>query len=261
MLGDVGYLGNDVVDLDDAESDTTTLSPRWLERVYTARERRLIDDAADTSRMHWRLWAAKEAAFKWARQVRPRTIFSPPKFEVMLGDDLESTGGRPDPLDTTIRMSLGGRVEWDGQRVSLVIEEGAGFVHAWVSERNHGVPTPRREVARLPESLLQDACGPSTFVRRRLLQDARRCLGNDSDIHDFEVVRDGRVPQLRSSRGLESASVSLSHHGRFVAFVWHPALIGHPASAKHPSVESGDCTAIPRNPHARSAARMNEVYA
>jgi len=43
------------------------------------------------------------------------------------------------------------------------------------------------------------------------------------DAVDLEIVRRDRVPHLQSARGRESASLSLSHHGRYVAWAWRPA--------------------------------------
>ena len=64
-------VGNDIVDLGDPDADPSTLHPGFDARVFTARERRSIESAGDPARQRWRLWAAKEACYKLARQLRP----------------------------------------------------------------------------------------------------------------------------------------------------------------------------------------------
>ena len=240
-------VGNDVVDLQDAESDIETLSSRWLQRVFTRDELHVLDAAADRPRMHWRLWAAKEAAYKWARQVRSSTVFSPQAFEVTLLDEFAGSEAEASASEAPIVGTCRGHVDWgDGRRVPLMLEEGEGFVHAWVTDRTLEAGLPRRGVARLPVLLGDDATGPSTFVRELVIQDARAIL----HANDLEIVRDGRIPQLKSSRGLESATLSLSHHGRFVAFAWWPA-----------AMNPDDATALSTLPHVRPQAHVNEVHA
>ena len=86
-------IGNDVVDLLDPESLPETLHPRFDTRVFTAREREAIaaSPGDDAARARWKLWAAKEAAYKLARKRRPATVFSPHRFAV----EVDPTGAQP----------------------------------------------------------------------------------------------------------------------------------------------------------------------
>ena len=79
-------VGNDVVDLRDPESAPETLHPRFDTRVFSEAERAAIAASPDAARLRWKLWAAKEAAYKLARKISPTTIFAPARFEVALGD-------------------------------------------------------------------------------------------------------------------------------------------------------------------------------
>jgi hypothetical protein len=227
-------LGNDIIDLDDPDADVATFSPRWSSRVLTAGEAEAVAAATDADRMLWRIWAAKEAAYKWARQIDERAIFSPPAFEVTFA---------PRPVRAA-RDLLQGHVDWQGERVSLFLEEGARWLHAWVDDAPFGAGPPRLGIAALPPALRCIADGPSRFVRRCVTRDAMAGpLRHASRFHELEleIVRHGRIPQLRSGRGRESASLSLSHHGRFVAWAWRPlrdaARVGStaPTSAAAPT--------------------------
>jgi len=199
-------LGNDIVDLEDRDADASSFSPRWSQRVFTPSELDAVTSAGDPARERWRFWAAKEAAFKCIRQLDSRTVFSPRAFEVRLG-----------PPRDALRS---GRVEWQGEPLPLLVEEGASWLHAWVDLAGDAAGPPRRGVAVVPDRMrLGD--GPSRFVRERLLRDALD--GPLQGAADLAVVRRGRIPQLHSARGCESASLSLSHHGRYVAWAWRPA--------------------------------------
>ena len=62
-------VGNDIVDLRDPQSRSESLHPRFDTRVFSERERRIIGEAADSERVRWKLWAAKEAAYKLMRKM------------------------------------------------------------------------------------------------------------------------------------------------------------------------------------------------
>lgn len=200
-------LGNDIVDLADPDADVSTFSPRWLQRVFTSTELDAVTGAADPVRARWRFWAAKEAAYKCVRQADDLAAFSPRAFEV-----------RFDPPTAGRRC---GRVEWRGEQLWLQLEEGASWLHARVEHGSGATAPPRFGIALLPTRLRQVAGGASSFVRRCVLRDAM--AGPLRHAVDLEIVRRGRVPHLQSARGRESASLSLSHHGRYVAWAWRPA--------------------------------------
>jgi len=62
-------LGNDVVDLLDAESQPETFRPRFDERVFTEAERSEIAKSSRPLALRWALWSAKEAAYKLAKAL------------------------------------------------------------------------------------------------------------------------------------------------------------------------------------------------
>lgn len=211
-------LGNDVIDLDDRDADAATYSPRWPKRVFTGCETDLVATAADPERMRWSIWAAKEAAYKCARQMDPSAIFSPRAFEVALAASVSRRGSG----------DRRGHVDWRGERLPLFIEEGERWLHARVDAAPATAPPLRLGVAVVPGELVAVADGPSRFVRLCVIRDAAagplRGATLPGDLpDDLEIVRHGRIPVLHSRRGRESESLSLSHHGRFVAWAWRPA--------------------------------------
>jgi len=185
-------IGNDVVDLGDPESDIETHHARFTDRVFDAAERAAIEASPSRERVRWLLWAAKESAYKAARQEDHSTVFSPLRFTVRLHD-----AGRTSVV-------VGHR------RFRVDITATAQYVHAVARRVDDRAEVIYRAVAldaSVPESEAVRALAITTLSRAwRLVPD------------DFSIGREQRVPTLwvRGRRG--SAGLSLSHHGRFVAF-------------------------------------------
>lgn len=179
-------LGNDVVDLGDAE--TRWVHPRFDARVFDADERQRIAESDDPRRMRWMLWAAKESAYKATRRRGP-TVFSPARFRVELSSERE------------------GCVWHEGVRRSLRIETYGGCIHALVTETRDDGAVVRR-VARL------DRGEPSQRVRDLAIETVSHRLGEASG--RLRVESAGRIPELVA--GDRRLPLSIAHHGRFVGF-------------------------------------------
>ncbi len=57
-------VGNDIVDLGDAETCNGPSHPGFDARVFAPVERRALAASPAPNRLRWSLWAAKEAAYK-----------------------------------------------------------------------------------------------------------------------------------------------------------------------------------------------------
>lgn len=192
-------LGNDVVDLSDAETFESALHPRFDARVFAAPERALLAQARDRSALRWSLWAAKEAAFKAARRLDPALPFHPRAFVVERG---------------------------------LVRHAARRFrVRAWRSgPLIHAVA----ELAALPASgalarscALPPGASPGAAARALARALAARLLG--ADPAELEIVSgEGRVPQLLRRGAASGLALSLSHHGRFAGCALAAAPRGAP---------------------------------
>lgn len=186
-------IGNDVVDLGDADSRIAEHHPRFDDRVFAPSERELI---AARPAVRWLLWAAKESAYKAARRDDARTVFSPPRFVVGLTSE------------TTATVVAAGRAFDVGLR--------ADDEHVHAIARAHGdeAAVVYSAVARLVPGAGDPT--PSAAVRRITVTTLSRLL--DIPERELSLDRDGRVPRLRVAGRPSAAALSLSHHGRFVAF-------------------------------------------
>jgi hypothetical protein len=194
-------IGNDVVDLASDETLPGARNPRFDDRVYTDAERRALTDSDAPDLLRWLFWAAKESAYKLARRMDPALVWSPRRFGVTLDD------------------SLRGRVRWPAGACVVRVEHDSRRVHA-VAARNeadlHGV---RARIARLDE-VSEKRASASGAVRTLAIRDLASCLGIDPAA--LEVRRSGRIPTLFANERAVDWPLSLSHHGRFIAFAALP---------------------------------------
>ncbi len=156
-------------------------SARWRARALHPGE------GGGDARRVWSLWAAKEAAYKLLARSRPGLGFAPRRFVV----DLDRA-----------------RVCVDAQTLPLTLRTGPEHVLALVWRP--GESPPAWGYARGDRS---DPREESRAVRSGACAHAGRLLGGR-----WTIVREGGAPRL--VRQGEERDVSLSHHGRFVAWAF-----------------------------------------
>lgn len=185
------------MDLEDSETVPGATHPRFDERVFATEEIECLRRSRSPERLRWILWAAKESAYKVAKKLDPRTIFSPRRFVV----ELETANL--------------GSVRIGGRRFSIVASVERAVCHVIAcTELPRGmivVSGLRRLVGDAGEPLR-----PGSIARRFTIDEMTPWLG--ARVGDLELVSEDRVPRLRLSGRPAPADVSLSHHGRFVAF-------------------------------------------
>lgn len=188
-------IGNDVVDLADPETRLDGLHPRWDGRAFCAAERRALATSPSRHRLHWALWAAKESAYKARKRLDPEAVFSPRGFGVELSP-LPAEGG-----------VARGRVFHRGDVFELEVRLDGACLHA--------VARSADEAGARVLWKVESARGDPGLAARRL---AATAIGSALGLDPADLRIVGRPPvAIDRNRRLE-ADVSLSHHGRFVAF-------------------------------------------
>lgn len=229
----VTRVGNDVVDLGDPRTGGKAADERFVARIFTGQEAESIRSAASPDRALWIRWAAKEAAFK----VASKLLGAPPPFEhaafrVRLVDGADA------------RAAGSGRVRYRNLEIPVTAEATARWIHVLARHAESGEPEAHvhREVRpgpqrRSPSDGWEDELrnrftdrewravhGPaSALVRLRARSHLARVLGVEEE--ELEIVCDegppGRTPPRVVLRGEGCpGDVSLSHHGRFVAWAF-----------------------------------------
>ena len=188
-------VGNDVVDLRDDDA-LPEAAPRFDARVFCADELASLDTSPRRARRRWRLWAAKEAAYKVALKQNPATIFAPSRFRVRLADEAEL-----------------GVVEMPPGSVPVRIVEADGAVHAVASTASGRLVTG---VLRIDGRDRASGSDPGEIARRFAREQLAARLA--VPIESLEIRKHGRVPELWQRGARAAADLSLSHHGDVVAF-------------------------------------------
>ncbi|MBI3767538.1 MAG: 4-phosphopantetheinyl transferase family protein [Deltaproteobacteria bacterium] len=196
-------IGNDVVDLDDPETRSGAHHPRFDARVFCAAERRLLRTSAAVDRLRWILWAAKESAYKAARRVDPYTVFAPERFVVRPDDG----GGTAEAADCRrFTVTTGDR------RFHVRTSGGREHVHAVAVAADTGALAMCARVT-------SPACGvldASVAARRFAIATLARVLHESPAA--LAIEREARMPVLWVRGRRSRVTLSLSHHGRYVAF-------------------------------------------
>lgn len=184
-------VGNDVVDLGDAEVRSGATHPRFDARVFAPSETAALATSGAPNRLRWLLWAAKEAAYKLGVKQTPELVFSPQRFVVEIDPKLEGHVRHP---EGAVRVQL----QTDGDALHAVATQDAG------GEVLHGVAVAGRDD------------DPSSAVRRFAGARIAQHLGILPTALEFG--RRGRVPTVHLAGSDDGFDLSLSHHGRYIAF-------------------------------------------
>jgi phosphopantetheinyl transferase (holo-ACP synthase) len=189
-------LGNDVVDLREANAHAATRHPRFDARAFTRAERERIATSGAPERLRAIFWAAKEAAYKVARKLDPRTVFAPSRYAVEVDAGLSGSVVLP-----------------DGRRFTLRVREDTEFVHACASDRDEFESDLVCGVAAID---CERAGDESSRARDFALRELARSLGRPAS--ELSLAKRGRIPELYVAGVGAALDVSLSHHGRYAAF-------------------------------------------
>lgn len=77
-------IGNDIVDLTLAKKESNWKRPRFLDKIFTLKEQKLIGETSQPDKMVWLLWSMKESAYKLHVQVFEKRFFAPKKLECFI---------------------------------------------------------------------------------------------------------------------------------------------------------------------------------
>lgn len=208
-------IGNDVVDLEDPDTRPETFRPRFDQRVFDPSERRAIARDGDPHARRWAHWAAKEAGYKLCRQAVEAFVFTPSRL-VARFDSVESEEG--------------GRIIRRGS-LALPRALAPGLDHLELrsdetSERVHVLAAPPGadwDAIVSSIELAESGDDPSARVRSAACGAIARDLGIDEDRVSIGRRGDPRaggaakIPTVLIDGARSGLSLSLSHHGRFVA--------------------------------------------
>ena len=191
-------IGNDIVDLNDPETQKNAHHPRFDGRVFSRSEFMRLRLSGAPHRLRWILWAAKEAAYKAMKKIHPNLIFSPVRFVVQ--------------LDQTLR----GSVDCPKGSLDVSVTEEATSIHAIAASAAMDEQTILSGAEWITSETDGNAQQPSQAARALALRSLERRL--ELPRGTFSIEKHDRIPVLFQHGVRSEFDLSLSHHGQLVAF-------------------------------------------
>ena len=198
-------VGNDVVDLHDPESRPEALHARFDDRVFISDEREALSDSASAHELRWTLWAAKESAYKVAKKLDPAVRFLPKDFVVRrIAEGRAVVMHETGPFDVRLHRTD----EWVGAVATLTAAS---------------APSTHRPISAGIERMEVPGADPSRTVRE--LACAALALRMNLPPGQVQIAAARGIPVAFWRNRRLPVDLSLSHHGRFVAWAWGECAI------------------------------------
>lgn len=219
------YVGNDVVDLNLKEIADKYRDARFVRRVFTPLEQQIIQTSKNSNRMLWILWASKETAYKIISKKNDGTPFVHKRFQIK-----SVTGNSPSTVLT--------QVHYQNQRINVKVRCSKQSLHAT------GVITAKTEPSveyyysavkypKVAKAFNESNFSPleresirsseSMWVRHYAKKDLSRRLGIPFaalTILRRRASNKWAAPEVYVNHVRAPIDISLSHHGRWVAWAW-----------------------------------------
>lgn len=233
-------LGNDVVDLRDPDARPESFRGGFDERVFSEEERYVIGRDAQPLARRWAHWAAKEAAYKLARQIDSTFVFSPRRLVANYADstlvtDVDTRRGDEGNRAACVRERRGTLELPPMGRQGIPKLELRSYE---TTERVHVIAVLAgsiwSRVTTAVEMLGEKTKDPSVAVRSMAVRDLSRSLGVVAD--RLWIGREDRIPIVELDGSRTPIRLSLSHHGRWISYA---ARI--PTEMQVQSVWMGEC--------------------
>ena len=189
-------IGNDIIDLKEARLKSNWERPRFLKKVYSSDEQRLIKNAENPFEMVWRMWSMKESAYKFYLQKNPKA----------------KRGFYPAKIKTKILTSENGQVFFNNDKIITRTQTHSSYIFTTAFLD----PTSPNETAvfYLPRKNYQLQ---SSFTRHKLMD----FLAEEKQFNLEELeLRKGKnnIPKLYYRTKALPFNCSLTHHGNYGGF-------------------------------------------
>lgn len=201
------YVGNDVVDLTEQANAGKSRDSRFLKKILTDAEIEFVKNAENPDEALWSFWACKETAYKVKKKSCPGTAFIPRRWQVVFSKDPSTYWGGEVVIPETSAVFI--RLFSDPRYVHCIGADGLAALDKSIWN-----------IESVPE---EESLNPSLYLRRCLEQNLAQYLSQD-----FRRIRIKRVrengellpPRVYVDGKKTDVDISLSHDGRFVAYVF-----------------------------------------
>lgn len=179
-------VGNDIIDIRLAKSQSNWKRPRYLDKLFTQEEQQYITTASNPTKAVWRLWSMKEAAYKLYTQLNPSRFYKPKAFVCNLKSQNE--------------------VHYQGFQCFVKTKVTSEYI---LSEA-------RLENCHMNSTVIEFQVQATQSHSQLLHEKLIHILSNECDHNGppLKLQKDSYgIPKVKY--GQEEINVSLSHHGRF----------------------------------------------
>jgi len=209
-------VGNDVVDLCHPDSWQKSRDRRFIQRVFLPEEEKQIYNDSDPDSCLWVFWAAKEAAYKIFSKKNPSISSSPLKYKIEQRGEMFLPGHNYDRyLTCTVTTPCGS--------VGIIIYVRRDYLHAFGSlSCGETFGNMHLRVFCLEKVCEKKTKTDSVVVRNVLRNDLGRYWNISPScitIHREKNERGLGAPCIYINRKKAPVDISLSHHGRYGAFI------------------------------------------
>lgn len=189
-------IGNDIVDLNDSDATGIIDNKRFIARVFTAQEQKLIFGCGEPERILWAIWACKESAYKAMRRINAGTIFCHKNFAV----------------DPDLSM-----VAYEDYHLDCRVIFYPDMILAWAITGGLLQQTENRFASLEVNSQVGASDSGSAAVRKLICSMAAETFAVAPAAIHVEKAHSKSAPVLMYDNRILSEAISLSHHGRYVA--------------------------------------------
>lgn len=188
-------IGNDIVDLNEASRSRYWSDQRFINKVFSASERDLIGHSPNRFHTTWALWSMKESAYKVHLRKYKKPFFAPSKIECQFEQD------RAGKI----------RIDKTTYTANTIINE--EFIYTVV------LTDPSREYIGEIEEVVDTSY---TNLHNKCYQDVMdiSSLRLHEQAYTPEIKKDEYgIPKLYSNNKEQPLIFSITHHGKFYAYV------------------------------------------
>jgi phosphopantetheine--protein transferase-like protein len=186
-------VGNDIVDLTEANLKSNWQRPRFLEKLFSSHEQHLIQNTDDSFLMVWRLWSMKEAAYKLFTQLHPSRFYNPKQFECEINDLKGNVKYKV--FECYVDTRITSQFILSEARLSLKHMDSACL---YIASRS----------SKIQSDILKEAILSKVSERFNIIK------------QDLKLIKsEFGIPYVHQNSKKSNISISISHHGNYGAFV------------------------------------------
>jgi len=197
-------IGNDIVDLQQALQESNWKRPRYLSKLFTAKEQAFIHAAPNKDQAVWLLWSRKESAYKIIARSRNQRFFAPKK---LVNNNLDSP--------------IHGQITFENETFTT---------HSTITNTHiHTIAQKDKNFWSLSGNYLEPQASKSFFIANKSYASqhflARKQLleyyaeYSKISINSLTIQKDdNKVPHLYYKNKKQPIMISMAHHGHYAGF-------------------------------------------